>query len=249
MIAAQSQPAVHGGTLQKAPPAALVSGRQMDSPAPQTQPAAVSTAAPGTVSLPGDGQQPSLRRDVGGPWRDADPWPMGRLGRAALRGVVAALCPSPESGASDTPPLADVAAPVADAVRRTMRYMEWPLAIGLHLALLLLDWSPVWRLRDLRPLHRLHPRKAAAIVDAVGASRFSLQRHLVMGARAAVLMQWYDLPEVHKRMNYDPVGHMRARIALRERLLAGGTATAEDLLHPLLDELPAEGDPTTRGAP
>ena len=183
-----------------------------------------------------DTSNPPRTSDHG--WQDADLWPMGPVSRAALRGVVAALCPSPDNGAADVPPLAAVAGPVGDGVRLTLRYMEWPLALGLHVGLLLLDWSPLWRFVGIRPLHRLPAARAAAVVDDVGRSRFSLLRSLVMGARAAVLMQWYDLPEVHALMHYTPEPHFRERIALRERLLAGGEATDADMLRPLISDLP-----------
>ena len=194
------------------------------------------------AALPGHGQTATLARDVSENWQDATPWPMGPFSRASLRGVVAALCPSPETGAADTPALASVLTPVCLGVRLTLRYMERPLALGLHVGLVLLDWSPVWRLQGLRPLHWLSPAKAAAAVDSAAASRIGLLRNVVMGARAAVLMQWYDLPEVHALMNYDPVSHMLERIALRQRLLAGGEVTEADYLHPLVAELPSPPD-------
>lgn len=199
--------------------------------------------------MPGDGQTATLAREVTESWQDAAPWPMGPMSRAALRGVVSALCPSPATGAPDTPALARVLEPVSLGVRLTLRYMDRPLALGLHIGLVLLDWSPVWRLRGLRPLHRLSPADGAAAVDDAAASRIGLLRNVVMGARAAVLMQWYDLPEVHALMDYDPVAHMGERIALRQRLLAGGEATEADFLHPLVSELPAPtGEPNPQGA-
>ncbi len=193
------------------------------------------------LQLPGHGQTPSLAPVVDDGWRDADPWPMDPVSRAALRGVVAALCPSPETGALDTPPLADVQGQVCAAVRCTLRYLEWPMAVGLHMGLLVLDWSPLWRLHSLKPLHSLAPAQAAAIMDELAVSRLSLLRNLVMGARASVLMQWYDLPQIHALLNYDPVTHMRERIDLRRRLLAGEQATEADMLRPSIDELPGGG--------
>jgi hypothetical protein len=171
-------------------------------------------------------------------WRLAEPWPLGRGSLRALRGLVRALIPAPDGGgggagaadAAGQPAPCDAALVerVVLQIRRNLRYMSPVAGHGLVALVWLLDWSPLWRLRGLRPLHRLAPARAAAALDALGRSRWSPLRTALTAARAAALTVYFDQPEVHAAIGYAPAAHIADRLALRARLLAGGAASGRD---------------------
>ncbi len=154
----------------------------------------------------------------------ADRWPMGRATERAFHAVIVALCP-PEPVVPELVPRID------DHVRRLMRYMPWPMAIGLIAAFFLLDWSPLWRFQAFgRISGRASPTAAQAALNAVAHSRFLLQRTLMMAAKGAILSAFYDLPEIQRALGVDLHAHARERIELRRRLLAGEPTHAADRL-------------------
>ncbi len=159
-------------------------------------------------------------------WVRADPWPMGPNLLRAFRALVTALCPPAEEGAPTSPGLLDA---VVLQIRSGLPYMHPLTARGVVLIVVLLDWSPLWRFRGLRRLHRVPSDVAAQQLDTLAGSR--LFGKLVVAARAAVLTAYFDQPEVHAAIGYTPVAFMKTRIAARDRLRAGVDPTA-DLLSP-----------------
>lgn len=148
-------------------------------------------------------------------WVLADPEPMSRGMRRALRGLVEAIAPL-RSGPSDP----ELVERVETQVRRLLRYMPGPMALGFRMSVRLLNLAPLWRFRALRPLHRLERDRAVRVLRDVSHSRLTLLRKLVMPVRAAILSTYFDQPEVHARIGYAPEPWARDRIALRRRLLA-----------------------------
>jgi len=150
---------------------------------------------------------------------------MGRLVREALRGVIRAACPL-ESG----PKIPQIVDRVELQVRTLMQYMAPLTALGLCLVFVLVDWSQVWRLKGLRPLHSL-PRKAAVrAARALSRMRWRAVQELMLAVRATVLAAYYDQPEVHFALGYHPKAWVRKRLALRRRLMAGKPTTHADLI-------------------
>ena len=172
-----------------------------------------------------DARPGSLARHPADGWQLADPVPLGRWTLAALRGVTDALLPH---GEAQAPTDAATRDEVVLGIRRTLRYMAPHSRIGLCLLFVLIDLAPWWTLRAPRRLGGLPPERAAAIVDVVAHAPLGVLRTAVTAVRAAVLTTYFDMPAVHRELDYDPVGFMRERIALRERLLAGGGAGPED---------------------
>jgi hypothetical protein len=150
---------------------------------------------------------------------------MGRLVRQALRGVIRAACPL-DSG----PKIPAIVDRVELQVRTLMQYMAPVTAWGLCLVFLLVNWSQVWLLKGLRPLHSL-PRKAAVkAARTLSRVRFRAVRELMLAVRATVVAAYYDQPEVHFALGYHPKPWIRKRLALRRRLLAGRHPTRDDLI-------------------
>lgn len=92
----------------------------------------------------------TLERHPDDGWVRADPWPMSPGLLRVVRGLVTVLCPPAEEGAPTNAVLLDA---VTLHVRKTLSYMNHMAARGVLLVLVLLDWSPLWRLRGLWRLH------------------------------------------------------------------------------------------------
>lgn len=103
---------------------------------------------------------------------------------------------------------------------------------GFVLTVHLLDWAPLWRLQSWHRLRALPPARAAAVLDGLAESRLAVLRQLIMAARGVVLSTYFDQPQVHAALGYDPEPFLRGRLALRARLLAGQPATPSDRIGP-----------------
>lgn len=163
-----------------------------------------------------------LARHPNDGWCLAEPYPLGPSSRAALRGVIEALCPG-----GTAPHSPDVMHDVELGTRRFLRYMHPTVAIAFRLGLLLLDWLPILTLRSLGRLHSLERRRASTFIARWAKSRIKALRLLVMGARSLVLSVYFDQTAVHRAMKYEPVPFMRERIAFRRALLMPARAAAE----------------------
>jgi len=175
-----------------------------------------------------------LQREPDDGWQLADPVPVSPELREAIRGVIRAVCPLDVPEIAATPGLL---ARTEDGVRRSMAYMHPIPAFGLRLSFLLADWAPLLTLSSTRFLHDLEPAEAEVFLRRLEHGRLMTVARLVAGLRAAVALSFYDLPEVHKLLDYDPQPFMRRRVELRERLLTGGEATAADMMPPTAEQL------------
>lgn len=185
------------------------------------------------LAAPAEGGTPSLRRNPLDGWRMADPWPMSRSTLAALRGLIVALLPPPPAPA--VPPER-----ILEHSRRVIRYLPHVMTRGFVLTLHLLDWAPLWRFKSFHRLRSLPQDRAAAVLAGLGESRLAVFRQLIMAARGVVLSTYFDQPEVHEALGYDPVPFLRGRLALRARLLAGEPAAPEDMLGPFSTHVTAD---------
>lgn len=150
----------------------------------------------------------------------AEPYPMSPGLVRVFHGVIRALCPT------------DVAVPdmerrIEEQVRRMMRYMNPAVAAAFTVALRVLDWAPVWRLKKAKLLHELSPEEASAIVEEVAQSRLALLGDMVAGARAAVLAPYYDLEEVGDHIGWRPAPFIRERLGAVARIRAGAAPASE----------------------
>ena len=113
--------------------------------------------------------------------RTPAPYPMGRLVRRALRGVIRAACPL-DAG----PKIPKIVDRVELQVRTLMQYMAPFTAWGLCLVFLLVDWSRVWRFKGLRPLHSLPRKVAVRATRALCHNKLRAVRELMLAVRATV---------------------------------------------------------------
>ncbi|HIA05046.1 MAG TPA: hypothetical protein EYN06_06140 [Myxococcales bacterium] len=167
----------------------------------------------------------SLERHPNDGWVMADPYPLNKNSVRALHGVIRAICPL-------EPNLPDLEGRMETHVRRSMRYMHPILALGLLIAIRLLDWAPFWRFKGITRLHKMDRLDASELLASLAHSRLTVLRTLLMGVRAIVNTGFYDQDEIHEHLDYHPQEWMRNRIELRDRLLSGGSTTDADNIGP-----------------
>ncbi|HEX9295010.1 MAG TPA: hypothetical protein VF881_04225 [Polyangiaceae bacterium] len=155
-------------------------------------------------------------------WVLAAPYPMRPFTRRAFRGLIRAICPP-----DPAPQLVDLEDRIEDHLRRLLRYMLPHVAFGFCLAVIVLDWAPIWRFKSLRRIQHMRREEAADLLSALGASRSMFLRTLLLGVRGSILSTYYDQDEVHAALAYAPVAFIADRIDLRRRVLRE-EATAQD---------------------
>ena len=115
-------------------------------------------------------------------------------------------------------------------VRRMLQYMVPIVAFGFVLAVLIVDLAPIWRFVAPRRMRTLDRDRAERLLGEMGRSRWKVIRTMILGIRGIVVSAFYDQDEAHQAMNFHPLPFFTNRIQLRQRLLAGETADAEDAL-------------------
>jgi hypothetical protein len=106
------------------------------------------------------------------------------------------------------------------------------VALGFVVSLFIVDSSPIWRLRAASRIQKMDHARAEQMLREMGESRSPLVRMLILGVRGLVLSTFYDQDEIHAAMQWKPLPFLDERIALRQRLLRGEPARAEDNLVP-----------------
>jgi hypothetical protein len=183
---------------------------------------------PGETPLPVLGSETGqLLRHPDDGWELAQPLPMGKITRNALRSVIRAFCPIQTGPWND-----EYMDRLEVQVRTLMSYMDPLFAKGLCLLFILTDWAPIWRLRSWRRLRSIDRHKGIKVIDGILHGQIFFLRQMMLAVRAAIFSAYYDQPEVHFEIGYHPVPWMRDRIALRRRLLAGESAKDEDMIPP-----------------
>jgi hypothetical protein len=147
-------------------------------------------------------------------WLLAQPYPMGPFTRRAFRGLIRAICPT-----EPAPQLVDLEDRIEDHLRRLLRYMLPHVALGFCLAVIILDWAPIWRFVRFRRIQHMTREEGAAFLARLGASRSIFIRTLLLGVRGGILSTFYDQDEVHVALAYAPAPFIESRVELRRRLL------------------------------
>lgn len=163
-------------------------------------------APPDTPGIP--------RRHPDDDWQLADPLEVGSGSRRRLLTLADAIIPS-------EPREPDTLEQVVTHVLVSLRYMPRASARLVLLGLHLLNWSPLWRLRGLRPLTALPVDAVRRHLRAVMASRFLPVRLLSLAPRALILSTYFDQDVAHRSLGYAPEVFIRDRIELRRRWLSG----------------------------
>ncbi len=185
---------------------------------------------PATLADPDDPE--AFARQTQDDWRMADVYPMGKSSLIAFKALIKALCPP-----APAPQLPDLEERVSGGVRRIMPYMSVVAAKAFIVVVKILDWSPLWRFKSFRRLRSLPPERASAILEGIGNSRIHLFRQLMVIARGAVLSTYFDQDEVHEALGYKPRAWLKDRLRLRNRLVAGQQARADDRIGPHSDRV------------
>jgi|GEM_PF-2363537 len=152
---------------------------------------------------------------------DADPFPMPAGLQTALEGVIRAITPPPP--APQVPPER-----IAMILRRFMPHFLRPMAYGFCAGVLMLDTAPMWRKGRMKRLQDLSRQEASDLLHDLAHSRLMPVQQLALMFRGAVLSMYFDQPEVHAALDFDPEGWMRSRIDLRRRILAGKKVRKSD---------------------
>lgn len=168
---------------------------------------------------------PALQRHPDDGWKLADPFPMGKPARTALRGLARVLCPP-----APAPQLPDLEDRIERETRTLMRYMPLPVAWLMRIVFRVLDQAPRFLLVSRRRLSSLDVDTARRVIHKLASSPLAPIRELAGAARSVVLSIYFDQDEVHEALGYAPIPFMRERIRLRHRLLDGETSNQADLI-------------------
>ncbi len=153
-------------------------------------------------------------------WVFAEPFPMTRGQVRKFHGLIRAMCPT-------EPHVPDLEARIEDQVRRMMRYMQPFIAVGFMAALEVLDAAPLF-MGKWKRLQHLPQAEASEVIGRLADAPIGPLSDLVVAARAATIAPFYDLDEVIEHVGFRPVPFMRERVALRQRLVAGGAGAARE---------------------
>ena len=153
-------------------------------------------------------------------WIMADPFPMSRYTKQALKGLVRAMCPTE---------LPDFEDEVVDQVRRMMQFMLPMTSGALFAAFHLLDLAPLASSYK-KTLHELTAEEGAVFLHNFEHGPIPLGNMMVFGVRALILSSYFDREAFHDQIGYAPTPFMNQRIALRHRLKAGASPSKKDNL-------------------
>lgn len=158
-------------------------------------------------------------------WVAADPYPLGRAGRRAMRSVIRLMCPP-----APAPSVEPMMERVETHILRLLRYMPRVVSWGVRASFVLLDHAPRLMLSSHRRLSGLSPEAGSRILGRLASSRFGPIREAIKAIRGLVLSSYFDQDEVHAAIGYAPGTFMRSRIALRERLKRGAAPEPADTI-------------------
>jgi hypothetical protein len=163
----------------------------------------------------------TLERHPDDGWILARPVAMSRSMRRTLHAVIRALVP-------DGVDMPDAPERIEHHVRRLMRYMPWPVRMGLRFAILFLGQAPRLLGMSARSLRGLDVTRARAVLTRLAKSRITALQTLFYAVKGLVLSTFYDQDEAHAAIGYAPIPFLRDRQDLRRELLAGGAAQPHD---------------------
>ncbi len=155
---------------------------------------------------------PVVKRHPDDGWSLAAPRKVSRRLRCVLTTLADAILPA-------NPRLDDTVEVVVQHALVSLQYMPRSSAATFLWAMRLLNWSPLWRLRGIRPLTRASRSEVRRHLNAVTRSRWLPVRLLMYGPVGLFLSTYYDQDYVHEAMNYDPRPFVEERIRHRQQLI------------------------------
>lgn len=170
--------------------------------------------------------RPVLQRHPEDAWTLASPMKVGACTHRLLRALVDAVLPP-------TPRIATTVEDVARHALVLLRYMPRSSALLFLWGMRIVNWSPLWRFRGLRPLTSLPVESARRHLVALTRSRWLPLRLLTYGPLGLFLSSYFDQDYVHREMDYAPVPFVASRIAMRRQWIAGDEPGTRDEIHHL----------------
>ena len=134
------------------------------------------------------------------------------------------------------PPAPRIATTVEDVARHALvclQYMPRSSAALFLWGMRVVNWSPLWRLRGVRPLTALPVDAVRKHLIAVTRSRWLPVRLLMYGPLGLFMSAYFDQDYVHRELDYAPVPFVASRIAMRREWLEGREPGARDEIHHL----------------
>lgn len=169
---------------------------------------------------------PVLQRHPDDGWTLAVPMKVGTgMRRVLLKLADAILPPSPRTKTA-----------LQDATRHalvSLQYMPRSSATVFLLGMRLLNWSPLWRLRGVRPLTALPIEVARRHLVGVTQSRWLPVRLLMYGPLGLFMSSYFDQDYVHRELDYAPAPFIAKRIELRHQWIEGQEPDANQEIHHL----------------
>ncbi len=169
---------------------------------------------------------PVLQRHPDDAWTLASPMKVGARTHRLLRTLVDAALPA-------APRIATTVEDVARHALISLRYMPRSSARLFLWAMRLVNWSPLWRFRGVRPLTALPVESARRHLVAVTRSRWLPVRLLMYGPLGLFMSSYFDQDYVHPELGYAPVPFVASRIEMRRRWVAGQEPGAREEIHHL----------------
>lgn len=164
---------------------------------------------------------PVLDRHPDDAWTLAVPMPVSRRMHRVLLALADAILPeSPR-----------IESTLQDATRHTLvslQYMPRSSATIILVGMRVLEWSPLWRLRGVRPLSALPGDAARRHLLAITQSRWLPIRSLMYGPLGLFMSFYFDQDYVHRELGYAPAPFVEERIQLRRKWLRGEEPGIED---------------------
>jgi hypothetical protein len=169
---------------------------------------------------------PVLQRHPDDGWTLADPMKVGTGMRRVLRALADAILPS-------SPRTETTLEDVTRHLLICLRYMPRSSAVIFLLGMQLLNWSPLWRLRGVRPLTALPVEVARRHLVDTTRSRLLPVRLLMYGPLGLFMSSYFDQDYVHRELDYAPLPFVAERIELRRKWVEGEEPGAGDQIHHL----------------
>ncbi|MFZ1862787.1 MAG: hypothetical protein WAU39_01080 [Polyangiales bacterium] len=113
----------------------------------------------------------------------------------------------------------------------SLQYMPRSSARVFLWGMRLLNWSPLWRLRGLRPLTALSADVVRRHLRAVTQSRWLPVRLLMYGPVGLFMSSYFDQDYVHRELHYAPAAFIAGRIELRRKWVEGREPGSDDEVH------------------
>jgi hypothetical protein len=176
------------------------------------------------------GADPVLERHPDDGWTLAVPMKVSAGMYRILTTLVDAVLP-------ETPRTETTLQDVARHALVSLQYMPRSSAAIFLLGMRALNWSPLWRLRGIRPLTSLTPAIARRHLLSATRSRWLPIRLLMYGPLGLFMSSYFDQDYVHRELGYAPTAFVASRIEVRRKWLAGGEPGPADEIHHLPDRL------------